>query len=443
METKVLREYKKVTIFKVLRYDAYVWQAGARFQDMKTLIGLGGYLAIDREHILSMKEIQKKYCHEWVLFIYLCIVAFHSPTEVELLNEKRRLGKGQVIVEIDRLASLTSKDSKATFNLIKKLARKKLISYQAVRSGKGPETLIITVDTYNYFTQNLKKVDNDLDNALGEGTEDGEAAGLVTSENASENSFNNEMKMNRTSTGELPAVVLPTPASPKEANEDEDEDEEAKDELVDEIMKWTYDKENGFYERTDPETLRKQLGHVIDNIGIWKVRSIFGDISLGKPWGDFDNENKCALTELWNQLKFEKRRIERPAPKLVKVPEKKYIQMEDPIREAIYLLEHLNSILCEKLGIETVAVCLLLDKNYIGWTGYSLGQFKEEHAEVLAISTRTMHRIIARLLHLGLLEKDKATNRVRFHSYWYDLRKSFIEKSKQNNGGENGEKNVC
>lgn len=81
-------------------------------------------------------------------------------------------------------------------------------------------------------------------------------------------------------------------------------------------------------------------------------------------------------------------------------------------------------------------MCLLLDNNYIGWTGYSLGQFKIEHAEVLQVSERTMHRIIAKAPSTGASGKDKATNRVRFHSFWYSLRKRFIEEIKDKKGGK-------
>lgn len=298
------------------------------------------------------------------------------------------------------------------------------------------------MDTFDHFSQNLKKMDNAVDNALGEGTEDGEAAGLATSDNVVDNFPDNSEKMTGKNTGELPAVVhTPTSTQQDEANAEEAEKE--KIQLVDEIMSWTYDEQNGFYEQTAPETLREQLAHVVNRLGVQVVNRIFDSVVEGKPWGDYSFENKCALTEFWNRLKLEQRRIERPAPKIIKVPEKKYIQMEDPLREAIFLLEQLNSIFGEKLGIETVAVCLLLDKNYIGWTGYSLGQFKEEHAEVLGISTRTMHRIIARLLRMRLLEKDEATNRVRFNSLWYSLKKRFIEKTEENNGGKNGKKDGC
>lgn len=345
--------------------------------------------------------------------------------------------RGQAILEMDRLAAVMNQEKGKLALLLKKLSRKKLISYQAVRSGKGPETLIVTVDTYDRFIQNLKKVDDDMDNALASDGDKGLDERRGTSENVLENSSDNENIMEQTSIGIQPAAVCSTAPTSEETDGGEE-----KETLIEEMLDWTYDEKNHFMERTDPETLSKQLGHMIDKIGIGRVRTIFYDVSDGLPWGDFDNENKCALTELWNRLKFEQRRIERPAPKIVKIPEKKYIQMEDPIREAIFLLEQLNSIFGEKLGIETVAVCLLLDKNYIGWTGYSLGQFKVEHAEVLGISMSTMRRIITRLIHLGLLEKDRATNRIRFHPIWYGLRKSFIEKINQNIGGANGKK-IC
>lgn len=442
METRMFKGYKKVSVFKVLRYDHYVWKAGAPYQDMKTLLGLGGYVMIDREHILSMKEIRRKNFQEWVLFIYLCVAAFHSVAEIELPAGKTRFQRGQFVLEIDRLNALMNKDGRSLTKSLKKLERKKLLTLKLIKHQAGPETLIITIDTYDYFVQNLKEMDNGLDNDLGEGTEIGVAAELATSDNVFDNSPDNLTRMKGKNIGELPAVVLYSSKSPEVVSKAEEEEEE-KAELVAEMWDWTYDKENGFYEKTDPDTYRKQLGHVVDRVGVWGVRNIFERVKEAKPWGDFDSENKCALTELWEQLKFEQRRIERPAPKIVKVPEKKYIRMDDPLREAIFLLEHLNSLFNEKLGIETIAVCLLLDKNYIGWTGYSLGMFKVEHAEVLGISMSTMHRIIARLLQLGLLEKDKATNRVRFHSFWYDLRKRFIEEIKDKKGGKDEKKDIC
>lgn len=442
MEARTFKEYKRISIFKLLRYNDYVWEAKARFQDMDALVGSGGYLPIDRERILAMKEVRKKSCHEWVLFIYLCVNAFHSPTEIKLTSVERRLERGQVIVDVDRLAALIRKEKKAVLALLKSLARKKLISFKKGKHQSDPETLIITVDTYDYFTQNLKKMDNAVDNALDERTDDGGVTEGATSDNALKNFPDNSEKMVGKSTGELPAAVPYSPKSPEDPSKAEEEEEE-KTELVAEMWDWTYDKENGFYEKTDPETYRKQLDHIVDRVGTWRVRNIFERVKEKKPWGDFDSENLCALTELWEQLKLESRRIERPAPKIVKVPEKKYIKMDDPLREAIFLLEHLNSFFNEKLGIETIAVCLLLDNNYIGWTGYSLGQFKIEHAEVLQVSERTMHRIIARLLQLGLLEKDKATNRVRFHSFWYSLRKRFIEEIKDKKGGKDEKRDIC
>lgn len=128
MEARTFKEYKRVTVFRVLRYDNYVWQTEAHFQDMKALVGLGGFLPIDREHILAMKEIRRKNCHEWVLLIYLCMVAFHSPTEVEFPDGRLRLEKGQVKVDVDHLAAFISKDKSAVIVLLKTLARKKLIS---------------------------------------------------------------------------------------------------------------------------------------------------------------------------------------------------------------------------------------------------------------------------------------------------------------------------
>lgn len=90
IETRTFSEYKKVSIFKVLRYDRYVWDAGAKFQDMKALVELGGYLAIDREHILSMKLIKKKglQCMGPIyLFVRSCL-SFSCKTEGERCNDE-------------------------------------------------------------------------------------------------------------------------------------------------------------------------------------------------------------------------------------------------------------------------------------------------------------------------------------------------------------------